>query len=719
MNKLANIPIRTQLIVLAVLLTLPALGIIIYSGLKERDYDYRNATIESQKLADNLSAEIVNLTHDAQQLGGILSDLPDIKNYNTVKVQSILAGTLKRYPQYSAILIANASGSVWATTYPLPPNTSVAEKSYFKKAMLTNRISSGEFVISMSKQAPVIHIACPLVDRNKFCGVVILEYNLEVLKYIIERSYLAKTTNYVVTDRNGTILSRGKNIGANVGEHIRPAELKIMEKGPDKDTYEFVRVDGEHRIVTYRKLWLEGEQTPYIYVRAGLSIKEALSKANSNLFHNITILLPFVVFSFFLVVIIGKRSIADRVTLLKLAAEQFARGDLDFKVSERISGGELGVLGQTFDDMAHQLALREQALQESERNYRDIFNMTHDAIFVHDEKTGEIIEVNKTAEQMFGYSSEEILQILLVDFNTSQAQHPLHETLNWLQESVKESPREFERLIKKKSGDFFWIDVVQLATSIAGKRRILSIVRDITERKEIERVKDEMLSAVSHEMRTPLTAILGFLEFIIENPVGVVQIKNYLEIIHKEAGRLNELIDNFLDMQRLKAKLKSYVYEPLDVRQLIEEAAAIFTIPNVNYNINIDLPLVLPLILGVESLLHQTLVNLISNAIKYSSDDCEVTIGAIANGNYVTIWVRDNGIGIPAESIDNIFDVFFRVNNTSVRRTNGTGLGLAVVKEAVSEMNGKVWVESTLGEGSTFYISLPIAVNSDITETAF
>lgn len=709
MKKFTYIPIRTQLVVLAVLLTLPGLGIIIYSGLKERDSDYKNACIESQKVADNLSTKIATLAHDAAQLGSILADQPDIKKQNHIMAQTIIAETLKKYPQYSAILIANASGTVWATTSPLPPDTSIADRLYFKKLLLTDKISSGEFVISKTKQAPTIHIACPIVDNDKFNGAVILGFNLDVLKSIIEKSYLANTTNYVVIDRNGTIISRGKSIGANVGERIRTVDLEKMEKGPDTGTYEFVRIDGERRIVTYNKLRIEGEQAPFLYVRAGLSIQEALSKANSLLLKNVLMLLPFVVLSFVIVVIIGKRSIVDPVNLLKSGAEKIASGNLDFRVSDKIYGSELGVLGRAFDDMAHKLAIREQALQESESNYRDIFNMTHDAIFVHDEKTGEIIELNKAAEQMFGFTREEILHSASPDISAEGEIQRFSEVMNWLQESARESPRAFERMSKNNNGVFFWVEVVQLASSIAGKGRILSVVRDITERKEIERVKDDMLSAVSHEMRTPLTAILGFLEFIIENPLGEAQIRNYLGTVYKEADRLNILISNFLDMQLLKARFKAQAYEPLDVKQVLEEAAAIFSVSAAGRNVTIDLPVALPSILGDETLLHQAFVNIISNAIKYSSDCGTIEIRAVVDNGYVTISVRDHGIGIPEESLHRIFDAFYRVDNTAARRTSGTGIGLAIVKEIIAEMNGKVWAESTLGLGSVFYVSLPIA----------
>ena len=708
-KKFTSISIRTQLIVLAVLLTLPALGIIIYSGLKARDSDYRNASNESQKVADNLSTKIANLTHDAEQLVSILADQPDVKKHNDKVAQAIIKDTLKKYPQYSAILIADAAGSVWATTSPLPPNTTIDDRLYFKNVLLTHKISSGEYVISKTKQAPTIHIACPIINNNKFSGAVILGFNLDVSKSIIEKTYLANTTNYVVTDRNGIILSRGRSIGANVGERIRPADLEKMEKGPDTGTYEFVRIDGERRIVTYHKLWLEGEQAPFLYVRAGLSIEEALAKANSHLLKNVLMLLPFVILSFVVVVVIGKRSIVDQVNLLKSGAEKIASGDLESRVSDKIYGSELGILGQAFDDMAHKIAIREQALLESERNYRDIFNMTHDAIFVHVVTSGEIIEVNKAAERMFGFTRDEILNPTSLDFGTEQEIKSFNEVMSWLRESAKESPRAFERLSRNKSGVFFWVEVVQLATSIAGKRRILSVVRDITERKDVERVKDEMLSAVSHEMRTPLTAILGFLEFILENPVGEEQLRDYLGTIYKEADRLNVLISNFLDMQRLKARFKAQAYGPLDVKQVLVEAAALFSVSATGRKVTIDLPLALPSILGDETLLHQAFVNIISNAIKYSTDCCTIEIRAAVDPGYVTISVRDQGIGIPAESLGLIFDAFYRVDNTSARRTSGTGIGLAIVKEIISEMNGKVWVESTLGLGSIFYVSLPIA----------
>ena len=118
MTKFSKLSIRTQFIVLAILLTLPALGIIVYSGFKQRADDYRLAVIESQKLADNLAAGMESLVNESEQLGSLIAELPDVKKRNAVKVSQILTKALKHYPQYHNILISDASGNVWASTFP-------------------------------------------------------------------------------------------------------------------------------------------------------------------------------------------------------------------------------------------------------------------------------------------------------------------------------------------------------------------------------------------------------------------------------------------------------------------------------------------------------------------------------------------------------------------------------------------------------------------------
>lgn len=378
-SKFANLSIRTQLIVLAVLLTLPALGIIVYSGLKARADDYRDAVIASQRLADSLAAQQEALTNEAKLLCTLLAGLPEVKSRNPGKVHAILADIHKQNPQYINILIADATGCMWASAVPVNKYDCISDRRYFKGARQTKQFSSGEFVISRALAKPTLHMAYPLLDGDRFDGVIIVGFDLDVMRASLERAQLSLDANYVLVDHNGTIVNRGKDAAALIGKPIPADALMKMEEGPDRDTFEFIRRDGDNRITTYRKLWLPGEAKPYMYVRAGISKKDVLAKSNRALVANVSTLLFFVVLSFLTAFIIGKHSIVDRVRILKRASQRLAGGDLDVTVATQISGGELGGLAETFDAMAHQLGVREKSLQQANRELEAFsYSLSHD-----------------------------------------------------------------------------------------------------------------------------------------------------------------------------------------------------------------------------------------------------------------------------------------------------------------------------------------------------
>lgn len=235
----------------------------------------------------------------------------------------------------------------------------------------------------------------------------------------------------------------------------------------------------------------------------------------------------------------------------------------------------------------------------------------------------------------------------------------------------------------------------------------MEIAFDISDRKEMERIKDEMVSAVSHEMRTPLTAMLGYTEFMLENEVPPGEQKEYLRIVYSETERLNELIGNFLDLQRLKLRPEPFAMQHLSVEALLDKASALFGAAPQKHRLAVDCPPDLPQVIGNAGQLHQVLVNLISNAIKYSPEESTIAIGARTEGESVVIRVKDEGPGIPAELRDKIFEKFYRIDNTDRRMIGGAGLGLALVREIVTAHGGRAWVESGADRGSTFCVQLP------------
>jgi len=244
---------------------------------------------------------------------------------------------------------------------------------------------------------------------------------------------------------------------------------------------------------------------------------------------------------------------------------------------------------------------------------------------------------------------------------------------------------------------------------LAGKNvgRVVSY-RDITERMEAERLKEEFVSIVSHELRTPLTSLRGFAELMLEREYHPNKRREFLSIIHDESVRLTELINDFLDIRRMESGRQTYQLDKLDLRPLLRDVATLHSLDG-GHRVTSDLPRSLPLAKADPRRVRQVLSNLVSNAIKFSPRGGSITLGARREGPEVLLWVSDEGIGIARESLPKLFGKFYRIDNEETRSIGGTGLGLAVVRSIVEAHGGRVWVESELGKGSTFFFTLPVA----------
>lgn len=231
--------------------------------------------------------------------------------------------------------------------------------------------------------------------------------------------------------------------------------------------------------------------------------------------------------------------------------------------------------------------------------------------------------------------------------------------------------------------------------------------RDISERKEAARLQDNMVSVVSHELRTPLTSLRGFAELLLTRNLPPDKQHQFLTIIHNETVRLAHLINDFLDLQRIQAGRQAYRLARTDLGAILRASVAVFTPETGSHVIRVEVSDALPPVHADAERLQQVLANLLSNAIKFSPHGGAVTVGARPNGVQVLVWVADQGVGIPSEALPKLFSKFFRVEQHETRHIGGTGLGLALVKEIVEAHHGSVWVESTVGQGSTFFFTLP------------
>jgi two-component system sensor histidine kinase/response regulator len=224
----------------------------------------------------------------------------------------------------------------------------------------------------------------------------------------------------------------------------------------------------------------------------------------------------------------------------------------------------------------------------------------------------------------------------------------------------------------------------------------------------LNQLKSEFVSMVSHEFRTALVGIQGFSELIRDEEMGGAEIKGLAGDINKDAMRLNRMITEMLDLDRMEAgKIRMYP-KPTDMNVLVREAVDRARATTGKHTIRMDLDQALPIVTGDTDRLTQVLSNLLSNAIKYSPDGGEVRVTTRTEGDRVCVSVRDQGLGIPPEFVDRLFGRYERFESNHTNQVIGTGLGLVICRQIVELHGGKIWVDSAVGAGSNFQFSVPI-----------
>jgi PAS domain S-box-containing protein len=320
-----------------------------------------------------------------------------------------------------------------------------------------------------------------------------------------------------------------------------------------------------------------------------------------------------------------------------------------------------------------------------------------------------VIYVNAGFERITGYSAAEVL-----GRNCRFLQGPETDqtTLEKLRAAIREEQECVVELLNyRKDSAPFWnrFAITPVRNAQAQITHYIGVLSDISERKEMERLKDELVSTVSHELRTPLTSLRGFAELMLQRNFAPKKQREFLDIIHRESLRLTELINDFLDLQRIESGRQKYNFADVELPSLLKESISVFQQELGRHDLHLHVPASLPPVHVDTARLQQVMMNLLSNALKFSPQGGQITVGARLEDDMVKVWVADQGVGIPPEALPNLFHRFFRVDNQDTRSIGGTGLGLALVKEVVKAHGGRIWVESVVGVGSTFFFTLPIA----------
>ncbi|MBT3358295.1 MAG: PAS domain S-box protein [Rhodospirillales bacterium] len=343
--------------------------------------------------------------------------------------------------------------------------------------------------------------------------------------------------------------------------------------------------------------------------------------------------------------------------------------------------------------------------------FKTTLDRTQDCIFMFRPDTLKFFYVNHGAIEQVGYSESELFEMapfqIKPEYNEEEFRNMVQSLIDGPQHSTT-----FETLHENKDGTQIPVEIfLQFVAPTDEEPRFVAIVRDITERRRVDRAKAEFISTVSHELRTPLTSIKGSIGLIKSGAAGELpdELKSMLNIAYNNSDRLVLLINDILDMEKIEAGKMSFHMKPVEVLTLVDEAIE----ANKGYGDEQGVAFVRAsadeqaLVVGDRDRLMQVLSNLMSNAAKFSPQGEDICLSVVRHKGAVRIGVQDKGPGIPEEFRANIFEKFSQADSSDTRKVGGTGLGLSITRAIVDKHAGSMSFETETGKGSTFFVNLP------------
>jgi two-component system phosphate regulon sensor histidine kinase PhoR len=407
-----------------------------------------------------------------------------------------------------------------------------------------------------------------------------------------------------------------------------------------------------------------------------------------------------------LVSLLLSRSISQPIVRMRRIAQLFSRGQLNVRVPAA-GAAELDDLAKALNEMASQLSDRIVTITSQRNELGTILSSMVEGVFAVDSQ-GRLANINKAAAQLLGLdpaqaqgrSVEEVVR-------NADLQRFVRGTL------LSDGPTEADVSFPIEEGRFFHVRGAGLSDPRGERSGAVIVLSDTTRIHRLEEVRRDFVANVSHELKTPVTSIQGFVEALQEGPLAdAEQTRRYVDIIARHAQRLNAIIDDLLSLSRLEdgAQRRDISFETARLRPILEAVKDLSGVKADEKQIQIALVCEESLEASLNApLLEQAVLNLADNAIKYSDPGSHVEIRADQTRDETTISVKDTGCGIPREHISRIFERFYVVDKSRSRKLGGTGLGLSIVKHIAQVHGGYVTVESTPGQGSSFAIHLPRA----------
>ncbi|EHL2528840.1 PAS domain-containing protein [Listeria monocytogenes] len=504
-----------------------------------------------------------------------------------------------------------------------------------------------------------------------------------------------------VIDSKGDVVADTKKDPEKLDNHMnRPEVTDILKKG-ESVGISIRESDSLGYSMLYVAVPVKHQGKTDGVLRISISL-ESVDAAVSKLWGNLALIFGIALVIIAAISVFIARKITRPVREIIEVSTDLANHKYDSRIHGKISG-ELQDLSISVNTLAESLETQMFEIKQNEQRLNAIVqNLVSGVMLINVDK--QVIMTNRTMYQILG--------------ETEITGKPFYEVIkSFALSQLIEATFETKTIQQKEIILYFPREMILDASvsPILGENGeitgIILLLHDITQIRHLENVRSEFVTNVSHELKTPVTALKGFAETLLDGAMyDEVLLKKFLTIIKEESDRLHRLIMDILALSRIEQNPVAENVELVDVDEVIEQSARTIFEMATEKNIRVTIPEKTSASVMIETdrdKLQQIVINLLSNAINYTPVDGKVEVKLIEQEAEVIIEVTDNGIGIPAKDIDRVFERFYRVDKARSRHSGGTGLGLSIVKHLVENCGGRIEVESQEEVGSTFRVTLP------------
>lgn len=519
------------------------------------------------------------------------------------------------------------------------------------------------------------HVYNFLVSENLSVTVVNKETNEIVFssdrKYLENKGNDSQFLNIVLSSENFIQVKAGASKGA-VNTKLNHYDAR--------DYFDYAREKGD--FILY-----------FIYERDAW---ERIINSFNGMIFNITLMA--IVLSLIIGYILSKTITAPVVSIMH-KAQMVAEGDFDHVLEVR-SDDEIGKLTKTFNYMANELKQKLVEISSEKNKIETILNYMTDGVIAFNLK-GEVIHANPAARQLLDLEKESF------SFSEFCKEYELGVSLEdiiYLGSSVN---MEKSITLGEKSLRSYFAAFTDEERKVEG---IVAVFQDITEQQKLDRMRREFVANVSHELRTPLTSIKSYTETLLDGVLDDRETsERFLGVINDESDRMTRLVQDLLQLSRLDNQQMQWNMQPISLAMLVRDCVEKIQIEAKNKGQQLESFVIgeIPEISADHDRMEQVVLNIVSNAIKYTPEGGKITVYVGRLYSEVYIKVTDTGIGIPESDLPRIFERFYRVDKARSREMGGTGLGLAIAKEIVEAHGGNITINSVWGKGTEVIIKLP------------